>query len=123
MERIGATASTTMMFEDSVKNLRTCKKVMPGKGSRLGGRGFCRLTTPRVPHLQMGMTTVLVAGETAREEGAEAEKLVQEGVVDFVIANCSEVEVRRKIPGLFRTAGHVGEALPAMPLEASALSA
>ena len=49
----------------------------------------------------MGMMTVLVAGATAKEEGDQPEQLVKEGTVDFVVADCTESELRRMIPGLF----------------------
>lgn len=51
----------------------------------------------------MGIMTALVIGETAKEEGAEASQLLDEGTVDYVVANCSEAEVRRQIPALFPT--------------------
>mmetsp|Transcript_27624 Transcript_27624/g.78161 ORF Transcript_27624/g.78161 Transcript_27624/m.78161 type:complete len:239 (-) Transcript_27624:388-1104(-) len=75
LAHIGAEPHACMMFEDSVKNLRTCK--------------------------EMGMQTVLVAGETAKEEGAEVQRLVDEGVANFVIADCTEKEVRQQIGELF----------------------
>ena len=50
---------------------------------------------------QMGMMTVLVAGATAKEEGDQPEQLIKEGIVDFVVADCTESELRRMIPGLF----------------------
>lgn len=76
LDHMGASASSTWMFEDSVKNLRSCK--------------------------QMGMTTVLVAGLTTAEEDASAEALLAEGTVDHVVADCSEEEIRAKIPSLFQ---------------------
>eukprot|EP00873_Tetraselmis_striata_P037893 jgi/Tetstr1/458157/TSEL_044648.t1 len=75
LDFMGASAKTTWMFEDSVKNLRSCK--------------------------QMGMTTVLVTGLTTAEEGASADALLQEGTVDYVVSDCSEAEIRAKIPALF----------------------
>jgi len=75
VERIGIAPSEAVMFEDSVKNLRTCKT--------------------------MGMRTVLVRGATAREEGASVDDLVREGIVDHVVASCSEGDVRAAAPSLF----------------------
>ena len=102
----GADPSQTAMFEDSFKNLRTAK--------------------------ELGMTTVLLAGETAVEEGITPElpettdngagpdldslsstpqkhpavlpcTAKIEGVVDAVIAALTERELRKALPSLWHS--------------------
>ena len=104
LEISGADPSQTAMFEDSFKNLRTAK--------------------------ELGMTTVLLNGETAVEEGMTAElpgttdtaagpelddlhstpqkhpavlpcTAKIEGVVDAVIAALTERELRKALPSLW----------------------
>jgi putative hydrolase of the HAD superfamily len=72
---IGARPAATAMFEDSVKNLRTAKA--------------------------LGMTTLLVAGPTALEEGARAPRDLQH--CDAVVSRLCEEEVRKALPRLWAT--------------------
>lgn len=69
----GADPLHTAMFEDSFKNLQTAKAV--------------------------GMTTVLLSGETAVEESVTSARL--EGVVDAVVSSVTESELKRTLPSLW----------------------
>lgn len=73
LEHIGADPADTAMFEDSVKNLRTAK--------------------------MLGMTTLLIAGPTALEEGASTDSELQH--CDGIVSALSEAEVRRVLPNLW----------------------
>jgi len=69
----GAAPKEIVMFEDSFKNLRTAK--------------------------ELGMTTVLIAGETATEEGVNAAETA--AVVDALVIAPIETELRRTLPQLW----------------------
>ncbi len=73
LDRIGAAPERTAMFEDSVKNLRTAKA--------------------------LGMTTLLISGATALEEGASAPSDLQH--CDGIVSTLSESEVRKALPVLW----------------------
>ncbi|CAN0178896.1 unnamed protein product [Ascophyllum nodosum] len=73
LEAIGADPTKTAMFEDSFKNLVTAKA--------------------------LGMSTVFVQSETAREEGVDGLQL--ESGVDAVVDEVTESELRAKAPWLW----------------------
>ncbi len=73
LKHIGANPASTAMFEDSVKNLRTAKA--------------------------LGITTLLIAGPTALEEGASTSADLQH--CDGIVSSLSEAEVRRALPNLW----------------------
>lgn len=75
LKHIGADPTRTAMFEDSVKNLKTSHS--------------------------LGMTTLLISGPTAVEEGASAPSDLQH--CDAVVTSLSESEVRKALPCLWLT--------------------
>ena len=74
LQHAGADPGRTAMFEDSVKNLRAAKE-------------------------SLGMTTLLVTGATAAEEGATGGALA---CCDAIVPVLHEAEVRTALPGLWQ---------------------
>ena len=73
IRKIGADPSRTAMFEDSVKNLKTAKA--------------------------LGMTTVLITGPTALEEGATSQQHLQH--CDAVVSKLCKEEIQKVLPNLW----------------------
>lgn len=73
LRHTGADPARTAMLEDSVKNLRAAKA--------------------------LGMTTLLVTGATAAEEGADAAALA---CCDATVAALHEADVRTALPRLWQ---------------------
>jgi putative hydrolase of the HAD superfamily len=73
LNHIGAKPENSAMFEDSVKNLRTAKA--------------------------MGMTTLLITGPTALEEGASTPSALSH--CDGIVSTLSEPAVRKALPVLW----------------------
>ncbi|KAK9819658.1 hypothetical protein WJX72_000858 [[Myrmecia] bisecta] len=75
LKHLQADPQRTVMFEDSLKNLRMAK--------------------------QLGMTTVLIAGPTLHEEAASASRSDVGEVVDVVVESPTEICLRDRLPQLW----------------------